>query len=60
MLGLRNKRVAQPRAKMMNKNEIFVTFAKMKFDETSGKLIDEQTISFIKDQLNAFDNFIDE
>ena len=40
-------------ARVMNKNEIFVTFAKTKFDET-GKLIDEQTINFIKDQLNGF------
>ena len=46
-------------ARVMNKNEIFVTFAKTKFDET-GKLIDEQTINFIKDQLNGFKIFINE
>ena len=47
-------------AKVMNKNEIFVTFAKQKFDEKSGKLTDEITIDFIGKQLDAFYNFIDE
>ena len=46
-------------ARVMNKNEIFVTFAKNKFDE-SGKLIDEQTINFIKGQLEGFRDFINE
>ena len=34
-------------SKVMNKNEIFVTFAKQKFDKKSGKLTDEITIDFI-------------
>ena len=46
--------------KVMNKNEIFVTFAKQKFDKKSGKLTDEITIDFIWKQLDAFYNFIDE
>jgi hypothetical protein len=44
----------------MNKNEIFVTFAKQKFDENSGKLTDAITIDFIRKQLDAFYIFIDE
>ena len=47
-------------AKVMNKNEIFVTFAKQKFDESSGKLTDDITIDFIGKQLDAFYDFIDE
>ena len=47
-------------AKVMNKNEIFVTFAKQKFDENSGKLTDDITIDFIGKQLDAFYDFIDE
>ena len=46
--------------KVMNKNEIFVTFAKQKFDENSGKLTDAITIDFIRKQLDAFYIFIDE
>ena len=38
----------------MNKNEIFVTFAKQKFDEKYGKLTDEITIDFIWKQLDSF------
>ena len=44
----------------MNKNEIFVTFAKQKFDEGSGKLTDDITVDFIGKQLDAFYDFIDE
>ena len=44
----------------MNKNEIFVIFAKQKFDEKYGKLTDEITIDFIGKPLDVFYNFIDE
>ena len=47
-------------ARVMNKNEIFVTFANQKFDENSGKLNDDITIDFIGKQLDAFYDFIDE
>jgi len=33
--------------KVMNKNEIFVTFVKQKFNKKSGKLTDEIIIDFI-------------
>ncbi len=39
------------------KPEIFVTMAQTKFDE-AGKLNDEATINFLKQQLEAFDAFI--
>ena len=42
----------------MNKPEIFVTFAASKFDEKTGKINDETTLNFIKDQMIAFDKFI--
>ena len=43
----------------MNKPEIFVTFAASKFDEKTGKINDETTLNFIKNQMIAFDKFID-
>ena len=45
-------------AKVMNKPEIFVTFAASKFDEKTGKINDETTLNFIKNQMIAFDKFI--
>jgi chromate reductase len=41
----------------LNKPEIFVGMAQTKFDE-GGKLKDETTINFVKQQLEAFETFI--
>jgi len=44
----------------LNKPEIFVGSCASKFDEKTGKLLDETTRNLIKQQLDAFAKFIDE
>ncbi len=46
-------------AHVFNTPEIFVTMAKSKFDEKTGKLTDQATRDFIKTQLEGFSQFID-
>jgi chromate reductase len=45
-------------ALVLNKPEVFVTMAKSKVDEASGKLTDEPTREIIRQQLAAFATFI--
>lgn len=41
-------------------NEVLVNFAPQKFDEETGRLVDEATLNFLDEKINAFIQFVKE
>ena len=46
-------------AMTLNKPEIFIGNCSQKIDATTGQITDQQTVGFIKQQLEAFAKFIE-